>query len=143
MVAEPEREAVAQKSRAAASASNGAVDVNTASSLAMAWSNRARDGYRVNDEAVAARVRFITSAQYVGLRSCDIKELLDISGPWACPCGHTAPAVERRLAEVNAELARLQALRRDLITLGHRNQACGQLSAFERWCAQATDGERR
>ena len=104
---------------------------------------RAANGYRVYDEAVAERVRFIKSAQRMGLRLSDIKELLDIWDRGACPCGHTAEVVERRLAEVDAELARLQAMRRDLVTLGQRNQACTDLSAPDWWCAHTTDGGRR
>ena len=104
---------------------------------------RAGNGYRVYDEAVAERVRFIKNAQHMGLRLSDIKELLDIWDRGACPCGHTAEVVERRLAEVDAELARLQAIKRDLVTLGQRNQACTDLSAPDWWCAHTTDGEGR
>ncbi len=104
---------------------------------------RAGNGYRVYDEAAAERVRFIKSAQHVGLRLSDIKELLDIWDLGTCPCGHTAEVVGRRLAEVDADLARLQAMKRHLVALGQRNQACADLSAPDWWCAHTTDGERR
>ena len=104
---------------------------------------RAANGYRVYDEAAAERVRFIKGAQHMGLRLSDIKELLDIWDRGACPCGHTAEIIERRLAEVDAELTRLQAMRRDLVALGQRNRACADLSAPDWWCAHTTDGERR
>ena len=104
---------------------------------------RAGNGYRLYEEAVADRVRFIKNAQRTGLRLADIKELLDIWDRSACPCGHTTQVVERRLAEVDTELARLQAMRHDLVALGLRNEDCANLSAPDWWCAHTRERERR
>lgn len=93
---------------------------------------RTASGYRLYDQALVDRVRFIKSAQYVGLRLADIKELLDINDRGACPCGHTTVVVERRLDEVETELARLRAMRKQLLALRDRNQDCVDRSG-EAW----------
>jgi DNA-binding transcriptional MerR regulator len=75
---------------------------------------RTASGYRVYDARATERVRFIKGAQRVGLRLADIKDLLEIRDRGACPCGHTRTLVEERIGEVDAELRRLEALRREL-----------------------------
>ncbi len=57
---------------------------------------RAPNGYRLHDEELTGRLRFIEGAQHVGLRLHDVKELLEIMDRGTCPCGHTALVVERR-----------------------------------------------
>jgi DNA-binding transcriptional MerR regulator len=57
----------------------------------------------------------------MGLRLGDIKELLDVQDRGQCPCGHTKTLVQRRLAEVNADLRRLAAVKRQLLELRRRN----------------------
>jgi DNA-binding transcriptional MerR regulator len=96
---------------------------------------RSVNGYRLYDEGVAERLHFIKSAQHMGLRLSDIKELLEIRDRGTCPCGHTAQVVERRLAEIDDEVDRLSAMRRELTALGERNQACAELSPEAWWCA--------
>jgi DNA-binding transcriptional MerR regulator len=51
---------------------------------------RTSGGYRVYDDNVVDRVRFIKAAQRSGLRLRSIAELLAISDNGNCPCGHTA-----------------------------------------------------
>jgi len=45
---------------------------------------RAANGYRLYDEAATERILFIKSAQHMGLRLSDIKELLDIWDRGTC-----------------------------------------------------------
>lgn len=70
---------------------------------------------RSSADGPADLVRFIKSAQRSGLRLRDIDELLVIMDAGNCPCGHTADLVEKRLAEVDAEITRLEALRSSLV----------------------------
>ena len=53
---------------------------------------------------------------------------LDVWDRGACPYVHAAEVVQRRLADVAAELARLQTMKRNLVTLVQRNQACADLA---------------
>jgi MerR family mercuric resistance operon transcriptional regulator len=78
---------------------------------------RTQGGYRLYDEDVADRVRFIKGAQRLGLRLREIGELLTVRDRGGCPCGHTQALVERRITELDAELARLAALRAELTRL--------------------------
>lgn len=50
---------------------------------------RTATGYRLYDDAMADRLRFIKGAQRLGLRLREIKELLDVLDRGLCPCGHT------------------------------------------------------
>jgi DNA-binding transcriptional MerR regulator len=96
---------------------------------------RTTAGYRLYDAAATERLRFIKGLQRMGLRLADIKELLAVRDRGGCPCGHTAVVVERRLAELDAEIEQLEALRGELVGLRRRNAECTDASA-PRWsCA--------
>lgn len=102
--------------------------------------DRTAAGYRLYDEEAAERLRFIRGAQRMGLRLGDIRELLDVLDRGQCPCGHTRTLVQRRLAEVNAELRELAALKRQLLDLKRRNDECMDASA-EAWSCAVGIGE--
>jgi DNA-binding transcriptional MerR regulator len=85
---------------------------------------RTAAGYRVYSEDAVERLRFICGAKRMGLRLLDIKELLDGRDRGQCPCGHTDDLVQRRLAEVEAEIQQLTTVRRQLLELKKRNQEC-------------------
>jgi MerR family mercuric resistance operon transcriptional regulator len=75
---------------------------------------RNRAGYRQYDESTAERLRLIKGAQRLGLRLREIAELLAVRDRGACPCGHTRALVQRHLEEIEAEIAHLVELRREL-----------------------------
>jgi DNA-binding transcriptional MerR regulator len=85
---------------------------------------RTATGYRLYGEEVVERLSLICAAKRMGLRLADIKELLDVRDRGQCPCGHTQDLVERRLAEVEAEIQQLSAVRGHLLGLKKRNQEC-------------------
>jgi len=60
------------------------------------------------------RLRFVQGAQRLGLRLREIKTLLDVRDTGSCPCEPAEQLLRRRMDELDAELARLQALRADL-----------------------------
>src|SRR5262245_53669590 len=95
---------------------------------------RTAAGYRLYGDAAAERLSFITGAKRMGLRLADIKELLDVRDRGQCPCGHTKVLVERRLADVEAEIRQLGAVREQLLTLQKRNEECFDASAGDWSC---------
>jgi len=76
--------------------------------------DRTASGYRAYDDAALDRLRFIQGAQRLGLRLGDIRDLLAVRDTGICPCEPAEDLLTRRLAEVDAEIARLVALRRDM-----------------------------
>jgi DNA-binding transcriptional MerR regulator len=74
-------------------------------------------GYRRDDQGAVKRLRFVKGAQRIGLRLREIAELPQVLDCGQCPCGHTESLVRQRLAEVDAELARLAGLRGELAQL--------------------------
>jgi MerR family transcriptional regulator, mercuric resistance operon regulatory protein len=78
---------------------------------------RSPAGYRQYDESVLDQLRFIRGAQRLGLRLREIAELLAIRDRGACPCGHTEAVVRQRIAEPDAEIARLIEVRQELSRL--------------------------
>jgi DNA-binding transcriptional MerR regulator len=98
---------------------------------------RSAAGYRLYGGEAADRVRFIKSAQHAGLRLGDIRQLLEVMDRGACPCGHTTALVERRLAEVDVEIGRLVAMRRQLAKIAERSRSCTDPHQNEWWCATA------
>ena len=105
---------------------------------------RSAAGYRLYGEDAVERLSFVCAAKRTGLRLADIKELLDVRDRGQCPCGHTRDLVERRLAEVEAELQQLSAVREQLLSLRKRNQECLDGAAGEWSCAVGirTGGEK-
>lgn len=95
---------------------------------------RTAAGYRLYGAEAAQRLSFISGAKRMGLRLADIKELLDVRDRGQCPCGHTKDLVDRRLAEVEAEIQQLSAVRRQLLALKKRNEECFDAAAGEWSC---------
>lgn len=100
---------------------------------------RSRAGYRIYDPAAIDRLHLIKGAQRVGLRLREIGELLDVVDRGQCPCGHTQALLVQRLAEVDAELDRLGALRATLARLLAQASKASRAAttASQWWCVQA------
>jgi DNA-binding transcriptional MerR regulator len=82
--------------------------------------DRSPAGYRMYDDLALERLRFIKGAQRIGLRLREVKELLDIRDRGLCPCGHTESILDRRVSEIEAEIASLQETKRDLLAFRQR-----------------------
>ena len=63
------------------------------------------------------RLRFIQGAQRLGLKLRDIKDLLAIRDTGVCPCEPAEELLRRRLAELDAEMVRLSALREQMVSM--------------------------
>src|ERR1700742_2207704 len=72
---------------------------------------RTSGGYRRFPPETVDRLRFIQGCQRLGLRLRDIGDLLSIRDSGTCPCEPAETLLRRRVAEGDAELARLPALR--------------------------------
>lgn len=79
--------------------------------------DRSPNGYRTYGEEDVERLRFIRGAQRLGLKLRDIRELLTIRDRGVCPCGHTVSLVKKRLTELDAQIAGLKKLRKEMAHL--------------------------
>ena len=97
---------------------------------------RSGAGYRLYDPGILHRLRFIKGAQAMGLKLSEIRELLEIQDKGACPCGHTRTIVERRITEIDAEMARLSQIRHALAEMAALD--CPATEDSELWACEAT-----
>ena len=73
--------------------------------------DRTPSGYRQFSEDDVERMRFIQAAQRLGLELAEIRELLDIKEHGLCPCGHARSLLTTKLADIEAQLEALAAMR--------------------------------
>jgi DNA-binding transcriptional MerR regulator len=78
---------------------------------------RTAAGYRAYDADAVERLKFIQGAQRLGLRLRDIADLLTIRDTGVCPCEPAERLLRRRLAELDAEMTRLAALRTEMVAM--------------------------
>jgi len=78
---------------------------------------RTAAGYRDYDAGAVDRLHFIQGAQRLGLRLVDIGHLLSVRDTGSCPCEPAGELLRRRLADVDAEIARLTALRAEMAAM--------------------------
>jgi DNA-binding transcriptional MerR regulator len=99
-------------------------------------------GYRMYDGSAVERIQFIQGAQRLGLRLREIADLLAIRDTGVCPCEPAEQVLRRRLAEVDTELARLTALRAQMVTMleGLPDRDCPPMPVGT-WCPPATPAE--
>jgi DNA-binding transcriptional MerR regulator len=97
--------------------------------------------YRVYEASAVDRLRFIQGTQRLGLKLRDIKELLAIRDTGVCPCEPAEELLRRRLADVDAEMARLSALREQMVAMVEPlpSQHCPRPLPGS-WCPPRTTG---
>jgi DNA-binding transcriptional MerR regulator len=78
---------------------------------------RTHAGYRAYGPQALDRLRFIQGAARLGLRLADIAELLAVRDTGVCPCEPAEELISRRLAELDAEMSRLSALRSEMVAM--------------------------
>lgn len=78
---------------------------------------RTPGGYRAFPPSAVDRLRFIQGCQRLGLRLAEIGELLAVRDTGECPCEPAEMLLRRRIGEIDAEVARLTALRADLVRM--------------------------
>jgi DNA-binding transcriptional MerR regulator len=103
---------------------------------------RTSAGYRSYDDGAVDRMRFIQGAQRLGLRLADIRTLLEIRDTGTCPCEPAGDLLRRRLAEVDAEITRLVALRAEMAAMADALPAADcPPPAPGTWCPPTGGGE--
>jgi MerR family transcriptional regulator, mercuric resistance operon regulatory protein len=63
------------------------------------------------------RLLFIRGAQRLGLRLAEIRDLLAVRDTGTCPCEPAESLLRRRVTEIESEMARLAALRNELLRM--------------------------
>src|SRR3954471_3763403 len=76
--------------------------------------DRAANGYRDYGPEALARLDFIYRARAAGMTLAQIREVIDIRDSGDAPCHHVHHLLTARLADVNRQIADLQALRATL-----------------------------
>ena len=78
---------------------------------------RGANGYRVYDEAMLARLRFINVAQAAGLTLSEIRTIIALRDDGHLPCSHVVTLIDTKLADVRARIKQLAALQTELEAL--------------------------
>lgn len=81
---------------------------------------RTAAGYRVYPPKAAERLQFIRKGQALGLSLEEIKRVLRLRDSGTLPCDYVVELAERRLREVERELAEMQSFRDSLRRYLHR-----------------------
>lgn len=77
-------------------------------------------GYRSYAADAVERLRFIRDAQACGLTLVEVETLLSMKDAGIGTCGHTLSFLDRHLAEIDAQIGRLQLARAEMIELTTR-----------------------
>src|ERR687890_2545995 len=75
---------------------------------------RTKGGYRVYDQDAVARLRFVRSAQALGLSLAEIAEVLRVRDHQGPPCTYVAKLIETHISALEDRIAELTALRDEL-----------------------------
>jgi DNA-binding transcriptional MerR regulator len=78
---------------------------------------RTPSGYRDYTGEAVERLHFIRDAQASGLTLTEITSVLELKAIGASTCEHTRELIERHLVDVEGQIARLRATRRQLAEL--------------------------
>lgn len=104
---------------------------------------RTSSGYRSYGADAVERLRFIQGCQRLGLRLREIGDLLAIRDTGTCPCAPAEQLLRRRIAEVDAEMAHLTALRAEMTAMADAlpSATCPPPSPGV-WCPPEEKGDR-
>lgn len=81
---------------------------------------RTPTGYREYGDDAVERLRFIRDAQSSGLSLSEIQSVLELKDSGARSCDHTMALLDRHLAEIDEQIARLEVARTELLELAGR-----------------------
>jgi len=81
---------------------------------------RTASGYREYDADALGRLRFVRDAQAAGLTLSESRTILDMKAEGHGTCHHTRDLLDRHLADIDAQIASLQAARAELVALSQR-----------------------
>lgn len=95
---------------------------------------RSESGYRLYSDADVERLRFIRSAQHLGLKLGEIKETLAFRDRAEPPCRYVQAVIERRLEEVEEQLDALRVFQSELRQLRERMRTDEPNASSGRYC---------
>lgn len=102
---------------------------------------RTPSGYREYTPDAVDRLAFIQGCQRLGLRLSDIGDLLAIRDTGTCPCEPAEQHLHRRIAEIDAELERLTALRAQMAAMAAALPTADcPPPPGSTWCPPTTEG---
>jgi MerR family transcriptional regulator, copper efflux regulator len=81
---------------------------------------RSPSGYRDYDPETCERLQFVRSAQAVGLRLGEIREILAYRDRGETPCAHVVEVIRRRASQIDEQIAQLEGMRSELRRLERR-----------------------
>ncbi|MDN4480361.1 heavy metal-responsive transcriptional regulator [Demequina muriae] len=81
---------------------------------------RTGSGYRDYDDDAVERLQFVRDAQAAGLTLKESRTILDMKAEGHGTCEHTRALLNRHLADIDAQIASLQAARAELVSLSQR-----------------------
>lgn len=84
---------------------------------------RTSGGYRSYGEEVVDRLRFVRSAQAVGLTLGEIREVVAFRERGESPCAHVLELLSTHAADVERRIRELRQLRRELAVLARRAES--------------------
>ena len=88
-------------------------------------------GYREYDEADEERLRFIKTAQRLGLSLHEIGEIIALRDRGRQPCTYVADLLHRQVADLDQRIREMRKLRAELMSLAGRAAAgAGEGSAY-------------
>lgn len=82
---------------------------------------RAANGYRTYDTSAVDRVRFIQRAQAAGLTLAETAGVIQVRSDGTAPCQHVDLLLRDKLTHVDARIAELHQLRKELTALIERS----------------------
>jgi DNA-binding transcriptional MerR regulator len=82
--------------------------------------DRTPSGYREYHDDAVERLRFIRDAQASGLTLDEVHVLLSMKDAGQATCGHTLAFLDRHVAEIDAQIERLQTARAEMLGLAER-----------------------
>ena len=86
----------------------------------LAEPGRTASGYRDYEDDATERLRFIRDAQATGLSLAEIQSVLELKDAGRNSCAHTRALLDRHLAELDDQIARLVDAREELVQLADR-----------------------
>jgi MerR family transcriptional regulator, copper efflux regulator len=93
--------------------------------------DRAPNGYRSYQPAVAERIAFIQDAQSAGLSLLEIQMILDLRDSGEATCGHVIDSLESRLTEVDRQMEELQRTRSRLTEIIDRARSLDPMDCID------------
>ena len=81
---------------------------------------RTTSGYRDYDDNVLERLSFVRSAQTIGLKLGEIREIVAFHARGETPCAHVVALIDHRSAELSRRIAELERMKAELSRLARR-----------------------